>query len=255
MVVLGGNSNADAVVVHAVNSTMGDKTATVEISGTESADGSSFAMSGSGAVDFSQSAAQLGLSLKVAGQQIQAEVIYVGGVIYESVPGIAQVEQGKSWVSINSGSTDAFQGSTTGALNAGGNPMAMLHLLAEKGNNVSSLGPSSVDGARVQGYSVDITGAQIQNDLQDSNFPSWARQAISNFNFGNGIQFTVFIDGHGLLRRETVSMDMSIDSNTFQVRETADFSGYGTAVAVTAPPSTDVVSLQQFLQDAQASEN
>ena len=65
----------------------------------------------------------------------------------------------------------------------------------------------------------------------------------------------VFVDGSGLLRRMSIGLTETVGSSgTISVDESLDFSDYGSPVDVSAPPSDQVVSFQQFLQDAEAAQ-
>ncbi len=158
---------------------------------------------------------------------------------------------GKSWISIDLGSL-ATSGQGSGALGAGNNPTAMLRLLALQGNTVVSLGSSTVDGTSVQGYSVKLNPATITAQLAHANLPSWMASALTKVNIESASN-KVYVDGSGLLRRYTVSMTETVASKgTVSLDESLDFSGYGTPVNVSAPPSDQVMTFEQFLQAAQA---
>jgi hypothetical protein len=250
LVVGGGGGNAGAVVVNAVNSTLGDKTAAITMEMHGSAGGQDVDLSGSGAVDFTSNAMKLGMTVPADGQQIQVQVIYVGNTVYVAVPGLGQLAPGKSWLSVDlsSVSPSAAAGST-GGLGAGGNPAAMLRLLAERGNTVKPLGASTLDGVSVQGYSVSVGQSALQSELASGDVPSWMRQAMSNVNLG-ALDFDVFVDGQGRLRRESMSMQMSAGSVPVSFTMALDFSDYGSPVDVSAPPAGQVLDMQQFLQQA-----
>ena len=113
-----------------------------------------------GEVDFSTGEASV--TMTVEGQRLS--VVSAGGTLYMSIPQIAQAIPGKSWVSVPL--DDA--GSAEGGVLSGDDPTQMLQLLASQGNLVSSLGPSTVDGASVQGYSVLINNAAVESELGSS---------------------------------------------------------------------------------------
>lgn len=252
---LGKSPSAEASVINAVNTTMGDKTANMTVDSTEDLGPLSMTISGSGSVNLTQSEMDLQMLVSAEGQQIPVKAVYVGGTIYESVPGIAQLVPGKSWVSIDpSPQLPLNQGGSSGALGAGGNPTGFLRLLAQQGNQVNPIGPATVDGIAVQVYSVALSQSRIKAELDDPDLPGWVRQMLSEVTVG-GIDFDVYIDGQGLLRRETVSAQISVASNTLSVDETMDFSDYGTPVTVTAPPASAVTTFQNFLSASHANLN
>jgi uncharacterized NAD(P)/FAD-binding protein YdhS len=103
----------------------------------------------------------------------------------------------------------------------------------------------------VQGYSVTINAQKIQSKLSQGRLPAWLQQALSNVNFQD-IRLKVFVDDAGLLRRMSEHIALTVaSSGSLAMDVSLDFSDYGTAVSVTAPPPDQVVSFQDFLQAAQ----
>ena len=172
-------------------------------------------------------------------------LIYVDGTAYESIPQLASL-LGKPWLSIDLSSMGASSTPTSieGSL---GNPTQMLKLLAAQGNAVTSLGGSTVGGVAVQGYSVTFSPAYIKAQLANPNLPSWMRQIMTQVQVG-GITYKVYIDGSGLLRRVSTTTSESVASVvSVSVDETLDFSDYGTAVSIAAPPAATVETYHQAL--------
>jgi hypothetical protein len=251
--VVSGGKSAEAAVIDSVNSSMADKTASLSMHMTINSSGSTVTGTGTGGIDFSQNALQLDMNVLDQGQQVPIKALYIGGSIYESIQGLDQIVPGKSWISIDISSlTTGGQGS--GALGTGNNPTAMLRLLALQGNKVTPLGSSTVDGVPVQGYSVKLNPATVKQQLADANLPAWMGSVVSEINIQSASN-TVYVDGSGLLRRYSVKLTESAPSTgTVSLDESLDFSDYGTPVSVSAPPSNEVVSFTQFLQDAAAAE-
>jgi hypothetical protein len=249
---LGGQKNAEATVLGAVNSTLADRTAHVSLTMTADAGGvSNLNATGTGGIDFSQNAMQMDFSMEVSGQSLDLQADYLGGTIYESIPQIGQIEPGKSWVSMDLSSLKSASGnSASSSLSVQGNPAEMLRMLAEHGNTVVSIGGSTVDGTAVQGYGVTVSAAKIRSELASSILPDWMRTEMANIGI-SGINYMVYIDGQGLLRRITISMHMAAGGTPVSLTESLDLSDYGTSVSVSAPPADQVVSFQQFIQDAQ----
>jgi hypothetical protein len=245
----GGQSNAEATVLNAVNSTLADKTAQITFTMDVGADGKTINASGTGGIDFTQNAMEMDLSMDAGGQTVDLQAKYLGGTVYEGLPQIADLEPGKSWISMDlSSMTSATGTSASGSLSAQGNPAEMLRMLSQHGNTVTPIGASTVGGVAVQGYAVTISAAKIRSEL--ANVPDWVRSAASNVGF-KAIDYKVYIDQEGLLRRTTFSMGLTANGTSVTMDESLDFSGYGSPVSVSAPPADQVVSLQQFLQDAQ----
>jgi hypothetical protein len=249
--VASGGKSAEAAVIDSVNSTMADNTAHVTMHMSLHSSASTVTGSGTGGIDFSQNAMALDMDVAETSQQVPIKAVYLGGTIYESIQGLDQVVPGKSWISIDLSSlTTSGQGS--GALGTGNNPTAMLRLLALQGNKVTSLGPSTVDGVPVQAYSVKFNAATLQAQLARAHLPSWMATLVRKIDVRSASN-TVDIDGSGHLRRDSVTLTETVPSaGKVSVDESTDFSDYGTPVSVSTPPSDQVVSFTQFLQDAEA---
>jgi hypothetical protein len=228
---------------------MADKTAKISFTMDVGGGGMTVNASGTGGIDFSQNAMQLDLSMDAQGQSLELQMEYLGGMIYESLPQIAEVEPGKSWVSMDLSSMTSASGSgASGSLSAQGNPAEMLRMLSQRGNTVTPIGASTVNGVAVQGYAVTISADKIRSEL--NTVPDWLRSAASAVGF-KSIDYKVYIDDQGLLRRTTISMGMTAEGTAVTMDESLDFSDYGSSVNVSAPPADQVISLQQFAQDAQ----
>lgn len=252
LAVVSGGKSAAAAVIDSVNSTMADRTAHIDMTTTEDSSAAHVTATGVGGVDFSQSALQLQFTVDAAGQHIPITALYLSGSVYESIAGLDQLIPGKSWISLDVGSAATSQG--PGAFSTGNNPTAMLRLLAQQGNTVVALGPSTIDGTSVQGYEVKLSAATIKAQLAKAKLPSWMTSALREINIQN-VANRVYVDGAGLLRRYTVSLtETTASTGKITVDESLDFSDYGTPVSVHAPPSDQVVTFQQFLQAAQAAQ-
>ncbi len=251
LVVVSGGKSAEAAVIDSVNSTLADRTAHVGMNVTVHSPSSNVTESGTGGIDFSQNALQLQFNVDEAGQKIPLTALYIGGSVYESIAGLDQLVPGKSWISIDLSSL-ATSSQSSSAFGTGSNPTAMLRLLAEQGNTVVPLGPSSIDGTAVQGYSVTLNVQRIKSQLANANLPSWMTSALSQVDI-ESVTNNVYIDGNGLLRRYSVSLTENVTSaGKITLDESLDFSDYGAAVTVSAPPAAQVMTFEQFLQAAEA---
>ncbi len=181
------------------------------------------------------------------------QAVYVAGSVYEQIPGIDQLIPGKSWISLDLSSLQSAVGSQgTSAFGTGDNPTALLRLLAQQGNNVVALGPSTVDGTSVQGYEVTLDPAAHQGGVG-------ARQAalVDDRRTERGRHPDDHAQGVrrrlGPLATLQLGMDETVASaGKVAVDESLDFSRYGAPVSVSAPPADQVASFEQFLQEAQA---
>jgi hypothetical protein len=251
VVLLGGKNNAEAEVIAAVNSSMADRTAHVNMTLSGGTSSSPVTGTGSGAIDFSQNAMELQMTVGASGQQVPIDVKFLAGVVYENIPGLDQIAPGKSWISIDFSALQQAAGQSPGSLGASNDPAAMLRVLAQHGNTVVPIGSSTVNGVDVQGFSVNVNVAAVRAQLDNAHLPSWMHQAISGVNF-NGANLKVYVDNSGLLRRFAMHVVVSPRSGgSATVDETLDFSDYGAPVNVSAPPPDQVLGFEQFLQLAQ----
>jgi hypothetical protein len=249
----GMSAEAEAAVIRSVNTTMANRTAHVSMNVAVSTPSGNVTGTGTGDIDFGQNAMQLDLTVGVPGHELQMQAVYLAGSIYEQIPGIGRLIPGKSWISLDLSSLGASGVRSPSALGTGDNPAAMLRLLTEEGNTVVPLGSSTIGGTPVQGYSVSLDPASIKAQLANANLPAWMTTALSQVDVQN-TTLKVFVDGSGLLRRFTLGLTETVSASVkVTVDENLDFSDYGAAVNVTAPPPDQVASFSQFLQDAQAS--
>jgi hypothetical protein len=249
----GRRTNADAAVAQAVNSALASNSADLVISGSAGADGATFTISGTGAVDFQQNSLQMAIHLSGAGQQITEQAVYLDKVIYLNLGDkIGQVLPGKSWLSL-----DLSQLSGQGASSLGGDspfssdPAAALQALRQEGNTATDLGPSTVNGTKVEGYSVQVNPATIKKEIAQANLPAWMKQAADSVSETN-VNYKVFVDTSGHLARMTTDLTASTSGTSVKEGFSMDFVHYGTPVNITAPPSGEVATFQSFLQAAES---
>ncbi len=250
VIVFGNTKSASAQVVDAVNNTLGNGTAHVTMSISGKTDGTSVSGTGSGSIDFTHDALQLQMTIGADGQQVPLDAIYLDGVIYESIPGLSTVAPGKSWLSLDLSSLQKAEEQDPSTSGLGSNPTVMLQMLAQQGNTVIPLGPSTVDGVAVNGYSVTVNPSAVTRQLKKENLPAWLQQAASGLKVGK-LDLKVYVDGAGMLQSfQTQLTETSGTAGTVSFEETLGFSDYGAPVTVTAPPAGQVETFQQLLQVA-----
>jgi len=248
VVVFGHTESASATVVNAVNSTLSNGTAHVTLSMTGHAAGTSVDATGTGGIDFTNNALALQVKVSADGQQEPISEIYLGGVIYESIPGLSTIAPGKSWVSIDLSALQSAEAQSPSTAGLGNNPDVMLKMLAQQGNTVVPLGPSTVDGVAVNGYSVTVNPTSVAQQLKKANLPAWMQKSVAGLKV-HDLTLKVFIDNSGLLRSfETQITESTTAAGSVTFDESLGFSDYGRPVTVTAPPTGEVESFQQLLQ-------
>ncbi|MHB8220953.1 MAG: hypothetical protein ACYDHU_11640 [Acidimicrobiales bacterium] len=234
-----------------MSNTVASHTADVTITSSETVAGRTISFTGSGGIDFGDNAAELELSAQFLGQKFSEESISLGGTVYVNPPGVSTLFPGKSWMSIDLGTaaTTPVGGAPPSASSdgMGDNPAGMLELLQQQGASVTPLGPSTVTGVPVQGYSVTFSPAQIQSLMEKAAVPAWMRNMLSALKV-SGIDDHVYVDSTGHLRLVTMAFSESVTgSQAVTVNQSIQLSRYGAPVSISAPPTNAVVPFQTFL--------
>ena len=246
----GRHMSADAAVASAAASALANHSADIVVSGSGTAAGATFTVSGSGAIDFAQNDEQLSLTIAGGGQSLTEQYVYLDDTAYVNLGGlIGNIVPGKSWVSMDlsqlsssSASTSAL--GTNGAL--GTDPAAILQALSHGGAQATALGLSSVDGQSVQGYSVHIDATTLRQQIADAHLPSWMSQALATLN--PNLTYHVYVNTAGLLVDVTGEGTETVGGQGVSVQLAMNFVHYGTTVNVSAPPAGEVETIAVFLQ-------
>jgi hypothetical protein len=121
--------------------------------------------------------------------------------------------------------------------------VAALRALAQQGNTVTPIGPSTINGQSVQGYTVILNPAVERQEMEQANLPASMKRAV----FGSGSE-TVYLDGAGNLVRVTAAItEADGAAGTLQIQESYDLSDYGVPVSIVAPPADEVLPFDQFI--------
>lgn len=242
------SGSANQVVLTALDSTLGAKTADVHMSVVMTVPGAGqVTASGGGAIDFTNNAATMHFTYQgiptLSGMTMT--MLYTGGNIYLSMPQISEILPGKSWIDASTGGSSVAPGSN--------NPAAMFQMLQAQGDTVTPLGASVVNGQATQGYHVVISAASIQQAIAKEKVPGALAQEIQGMFGSSSISMDVYVgDANKMLVRVVVDMSMSVAGKSVVAKATEDTSNYGVPVNVTAPPADQVVSLSDFAQAASA---
>jgi hypothetical protein len=246
VILTGPSSNASAIVADAATSAIGDQTAHIQLTETVSVAGRSLTVSGSGAIDFTSGDLQADLTGSGFGESMDIMLVDVGDNYYVNIPQAAQYDGGKPWLSIDGASLG--QSAANGVPGGGDNPAAVLQTLAQDGNDVTSIGTSTVDGQQVQGYAVTITSDAINKALDSASVPDWLRQAAQQVKVLSG-SVTVYLSSAGDdLVRIGQAFSASAEGQTVNETLSIDFSDYGASVSISPPPADQVESYQDFAQ-------
>ncbi|HVA73580.1 MAG TPA: hypothetical protein VNF71_03355 [Acidimicrobiales bacterium] len=240
-----------ALVAESAHTTLDQKTADLTLSGTISVAGQHLPLTGTGAADFVSQAMSLNLSTKVSGQSINIKELLASGQLYMGgnfgSSSFADLT-GKDWVSlpVPSSGQDIF----------GSDPFAQLKVLEQQGASVTPLGQKTIDGNSTTGFSIVPTKASMlkaaTTELSQMGFDSsQASQIQSAIQQMQPPTITIWLDSSHLVRQMSVNLDMGAVSSGSSVVMNLNVDHYGVPVNISAPPSSDVVSFKQFLQDVQ----
>jgi hypothetical protein len=168
-------------------------------------------------------------------------LIYIRGTVYVQAP-LGAFAPGTSWVKLTRASSLA--GSASGVLAADSQalaaPIRELRVVVQNGAIVTALGRSTVDGVKVAGYAVRETPRSIRALVARGLPEAPTGQGLSDLAVGTTTD--VYVDGHGLVRREVTGRTVTQGPPTFRLKwtTTVDFSGFGEPLTVTAPPGDQV---------------
>lgn len=239
-----------AYVERSAQTTLAQKTADITISGSMQAAGQTIPMNGTGETNFTAGTVLMNFSITASGASIQLKELVAGGNVYLGGNFAGETIQqltGKTWAELPFNLSSSEVGS--------GDPVAELRLAASKGGTVTPLGTQTIDGRSVTGYSVVPSKAamiaEAQKVLAQSGF-SASEQAAANQAVQQMTPPTIelWFDSSDLIRRESLSLQTG-GSLAMTGNLLIDFTHYGVPVQIGTPAASDVVSYQQFLQDAQ----
>jgi hypothetical protein len=255
------------------------KTADISVSGTIHAAGQSTALNGTGQVNFATSAMTISLSASTGGRTATVlRAVLLNGNFYiaagQAGSSLGKLTGGREWIEVPGSQSSGSHGSA---------PIVTPTMLKQPGVTVRALGSRVVDGVNCTGYAVtpSIHTHAVSPVVKNtgSGQSTVTVQGSLGGLFKNPPTITVWIDAHGFMHEGSFSLQTSImipanslsllpgnSSNTipassssivpgggpnvpFSVNVTMDFTHLGTPVTITAPPPSDVTSLDTLLQN------
>jgi hypothetical protein len=169
--------------------------------------------------------------------------------VYMNMPQLAgQLGTTKSWVLVRADAVLGMLGGNSSGLAAGmsASPTQQLDALESASDSVTELGRERVGGVDTTHYSAVIDMQKVLDQLGDSG--SKLGDLLDQSGLAQMSQTVdVWIDGQGLIRRETSNMTMgSLGAITMAI----DFSDYGIHPNIDVPPESDVYDMTPMLQQA-----
>jgi hypothetical protein len=194
---------------------------------------------------FTIDASALGASKRLA----KVQFLLVNGVAYFSLDSLKQLTtrklphslSGKRWLRVDS---KAFGASAT-QLNQAENPSSSLDALRGVTSDVQNLGPATVGGAATTHYRIHLDLAKAVQSAP----PAQRAQIQSSIDAlgGSGIlPADLWIDRQGRPRKIALSFTVKTAMTSVSGSESFEYSDFGAAVSITAPPASQVADFSQL---------
>jgi hypothetical protein len=218
----------------------------------------SMPLTASGVIDFADHRADLTENLP--GGQGTGETRFLGGVLYERLPGplVTQISHGKPWISLDVGALSQQGNGSVRQLitDSPADPSTVLAYLRGAGDQVNVIGPDTVDGTPTTHYTV-----LINLDKAAAGQSTAAQNAVHTLEQQLGshtLPAQIWIDDQGRLRKFAINATMSGaapgasttptsgPNGTITFQFTATLSDFGVPANITAPPAdqtTDVTTM------------
>ena len=244
-------SPAATAVLAAAGTRTAAQTARIKATTTMQMQGMTVSFTESGAFDFAHSRGTLSMSTPMAVTEV-----FLPPKVYikMSADDGMSLPKGKSWVALGPGMPGDLAASGLGSALPGipgvgnGNPADLLGSLTAISGSVQKQGTTTIGGALVTHYRVNIDLAKAAAKL-----PDFEQASFKEFTQGTGastIPVDVWVDGHNLVRRMREAIPLPGDSGPPKgtvLTQTTDFYDFGVPVRVSAPPAAQVASLSQLI--------
>jgi hypothetical protein len=243
-----GGENPVAAAAEATSDAAG-----VRVTFTGSAQGpTQMSLSGKGVLNGETNRASIAMSATGATatgtQGFTLEEIVDDGDIYMRSPELGSVLGGAGrWMLMRSEVFgDLLQGGASGA-GFSGSPTQQLDALEQASDQVTEVGPERINGVATTHYRATLDIQKMIDELKgqvSGDFEDLIEQSMEQV---TSATVDVWIDGDGLLRRETSASSMG-SLGTFTM--TMDFSHYGIRPDIQVPPESEVFDVTPFMEKA-----
>jgi hypothetical protein len=236
-----GTQQSPAQVVQATNAkTTQAKTARITLSTTVAAGSDDETITGSGVLDLSDGTSRMRMGQ--GSKQLEQRV--VDHVLYEKPPAASgQLPKGKSWMKVDLRRLDTSRSGGGAAMSDPADSFAYTKSLSEK--DVRKVGEETVNGVSTTHYRAAL-------DLSELAKGDSARERELRDRLGDSVPVDLWIDENGRTRRQQLQMTVknsarSTGSSAFprqtHAKVVMNFSDFGTAVDVAAPPAGQTVDV------------
>ena len=198
--------SANQVVLTAVDSTLGAKTAEIHLSKMMTVPGiGQVTASGGGAVDVTDNAATMNVTYNGIPTRsgLSTTMLSTGGNVYLSMPQVSRILPGKSWIDTSTGTSSVAPGSS--------NPAAMFQKLQAQGDTVTPLGTSAVNGQATHGYRAVTSAASIRRAIAKEKVPGAPAQEVQGAISSRSIARDVYVgDAEKMLARMVIDKTVPV---------------------------------------------
>jgi hypothetical protein len=210
-------------------------------------------MSGSGLLNGDTNRASIHLGTSGTGTSgvpaFTIDEVVADGDLYIKSPQLGQaLGSSGTWMLIKSEALgNLLQGSGGAGAGMAASPTSQLDALKDASDQVTEVGPDQIDGLRTTHYTATIDTGKLADTLKSQvsgDFGDLIEKAVDQV---SNQTVDVWIDGQGLVRRETSSASMGGLGNFTM---TMDFSDYGIHPNIEVPPQSDVFDATSLLQGA-----
>jgi LppX_LprAFG lipoprotein len=222
-----------------------DFTASMQIMGQQ------LSFNGSGRTDSASGSAEMTMDFKGLPPELTkngstAQLVLTGGAMYMKMPFLAgQLPSGKQWMKLDLASV--AKAGSVGSFDQVDPQQWLQQLLAS--TNTRKVGTDVVQGEQMTHYSATVDPSKLSDVPADKR--AAVRKALQRVGM-TSIPVEVWVDGQGLLRRESMTLDFGKALQGSTMSMTFDLHDFGTAVNVTAPPADQVFDATALVQQSGA---
>jgi hypothetical protein len=204
-------------------------------------------MQGTGVLNGETNRASMHMSMSGGAMSADLDEVLDGFDVYVHSPMLSGIADGKSWLLVRASALGDIP-QASGGLGAGlTGPKQQLEVLESASDNVTTVGQEPVNGIATTHYAAIVDLQKLMDEVKDQ-LPSRLGDLLEkSVEAGSTEQIDVWVDQHGLIRRERSSGSLgSLGSFT----STVDLSDYGIHPQIDVPPESDVYDMTPFIEKA-----
>lgn len=226
----------------------------VSMSGRVQAKGVESKVTGKGRIDRAAHRGNFTVTTNIQGTDVAIKSVTDGHAVYLTSPIFDGRLPGKrSWMRIDLAQAAKEKGLDLSALGTNGpsqDPSQVLDYLSGAGP-AKKVGTETVRGAKATHYRVTVDLRQAKAKSATSSSKLAVSQLIDTLDGATTFPVDVWIDGRDRIVRERVHYTAQLRGVENDLDFTTDFTGFGVAVKVDAPPRSDTVDGIALLKNAQ----